>query len=155
MLPRRLHCSIEFNHGLVVNDDAAANASVFSGGLSEPLRNKTIGRPFGYGESVTAFFKQPNDGVFQLVVFFAEDEHAKQLVDFVGRRLHGFAARGFISAAGGDAERDRCAVDRDADERFALAANHIGQHRFEIAFADAEAFDAAMTDHARRRLRGG
>ena len=37
-------------------------------------------------------------------------------------------------------------------DRLAAAANEVGQHRFELALADAEALDAAMADDARRRL---
>ena len=138
-----------------MNDRAALEAIAGGCCIGEPLGDEAVGGPFGDGDRLLALGEQPDDGVLQLIIFFAEHEHAERFVDFVDGRFHRFAASGFGGAAGGDAERDGRVADGDADARLAAAADHVGEHRFEVALADAEAFDAAMTRDALCWLGGG
>ena len=47
-------------------------------------------------------------------------------------------------------KRDRGRMHGDADRGLAAAADQVGQHLFDVAFAGAEALEPMMPDHAGR-----
>ena len=83
----------------------------------------------------------------KLVVFLAEDERAEALADRGHGGFHRRRALFFRAAFGGDAQRDRGLAGRDADQRLPAAADHVGQHRLDLALAGPEAMDLPAADH--------
>ena len=110
---------------------------------AEPVGHQAGGATFGRGESSFLLAEQPDDDVLELVVLLAEDQRAEALADRGHGRLDGRETLLLGRPLGGDPQHDRGLAGGDAHGGAPAAADQVGQHRLDLAFAGPETMDIA------------
>jgi len=134
--------------GRIAKNPSASEHPLLRVGRTQPRGQDTSGSAFDDRQRLTPLGQNPDHDVLQRVPVLAENQIAQALVDRVRRGLHGRPARFCRRAFRGDSQRDRGLTGRNPDGGHATAADQVGQHGLDRAFAGAEAMDRPMTDHA-------